>query len=148
MEKMETSLRMFRIHSMTAVVCLAAEFILGMYAALFVKFPENLAGGNAWAWSMSKSFVVVAHALLGSALAIVSIATFAQGIAMKKARVLVPSAIGLVSVCLAWLGGAAFLSNVDNDGYSFLMAVGFIAALISYGFAYHLARPPGGTVSA
>ena len=148
MEKTEKRLRSMRLHALVSIIALTAEFVIGTYAALFAKIPDNLPGGNAWAWSMSKSFVIAGHAVLGTLLALVSLETLVQGIIAKTARAFLPSAAGFVMVCLAWLSGAAFLSNVANDAYSFLMAIGFIGALISYGFAYHLARPSGGTVSA
>jgi hypothetical protein len=148
MEKTEKRIRVFRLHALVSIFALMAEFIIGMYAALFVEFPESLVDGNAWAWSMSKSFVVVAHALLGTLLAAVSIATLAQGIALKTPRAWLPSVAGLLMVGLSWLSGAAFLSNVASDGFSFLMAIGFIGALFSYGLAFYFARPSGETVSA
>jgi hypothetical protein len=47
MEKIEKRLGAFRLHPLVAIVALILEFLLGMYTALFVVFPENLAGGNA-----------------------------------------------------------------------------------------------------
>jgi hypothetical protein len=40
------------------------------------------------------------------------------------------------------MSGSAFLSNVAEDNYSFLMALGFIGSLLSYGAAFYLTRQP------
>jgi hypothetical protein len=41
------------------------------------------------------------------------------------------------------MGGSAFLSNVADDNYSFLMALGFMGSMLSYGVAFYLTRLPG-----
>jgi hypothetical protein len=139
MEKTEKRLKSFRLHAFVLIFVLVAEFILGTYAALFVEFPESLVNGNAWSWAMSRSFIVGAHAVLGTVLALGALEILALGFAIRNRRASIASVAGFLMVALAWLGGAAFLSDVSKDVYSFLMAIGFIGALVSYGFAYHLA---------
>jgi hypothetical protein len=141
MEKIEKRLGAFRLHSLVAIIALTLEFLLGMYTALFVEFPENLAGGNAWAWSMSASAVTVAHVILGTLLVIVSISALGFGIASRNRAAIATSALGLVMVVFAFFSGTVFLSDIGKDAYSFAMACGFIGAMLAYGLAFHLARP-------
>ena len=42
---------------------------------------------------------------------------------------------------LAYFSSSAFLANIQVDGYSFAMALGFMGALAAYGAAYYLTRP-------
>jgi hypothetical protein len=141
MEKIEKRLGAFRLHALVAIVALALEFLLGMYAALFVAFPESLAGGNAWAWSMTDSAATVAHVILGTVLIIVSISAIGFGIAARNRAAIATSALGLLMVGLAYFCGTVFLSDIGKDVYSFAMACGFIGAMLAYGMAFHLARP-------
>jgi hypothetical protein len=132
-------LRAFKIASLVAIAALVLEFVLGMYTALFVKFPESLAGGNAWAWSMSQSAVTLAHIVVGTALLIVSLAAVGLGIAARSRAAILASAAGLLMTGLAYMSGAVFLSNIESDAYSFAMALGFMGAIVAYGIGYHRA---------
>lgn len=136
----EKLLGAFRLHSLVAIVALTLEFLLGMYTALFVAFPDSLAGGNAWGWSMSNSAATMAHVILATALVIVSLSALGFGIAARNRTAVATSSLGLVMVGLAYVSGAVFLSDTGKDAYSFAMAFGFIGALIAYGLAFHLAR--------
>jgi hypothetical protein len=141
MERFEKRLGAFRLHALVAIVALALEFLLGMYTALFVAFPESLAEGNAWAWSMTNSAVTVAHVILGTVLIIVSISALGFGIAARNRAAIATSALGLVTVGLAYFSGTIFLSDIGKDAYSFAMACGFMGAMIAYGLAIYLTRP-------
>jgi hypothetical protein len=138
-------LKAFRLHSIIALGALALEFMLGMYTALFVEFPETLAKGNAWAWSMSNSFVTMAHILLGTLLAVVSLSALGFGVAARNRAAIATSALGLATVGLSYMSGAIFLSDIAKDAYSFSMALGFLGAMVAYGLAlYFSSRPPRG----
>jgi hypothetical protein len=130
----------FRISTHIMFVLLVLEFILGMYTALFVKFPETLVDGNAWEWSMAQSPIVVAHVTLGTLMAILSIFICIFGVAMKNKVAIIISLVGLVTVWFAYLSGSVFLSNIEADSYSFTMSLGFIAALVAYAMAPSLVR--------
>ncbi len=146
MDKNLARLRSFRIHAAAAMALLIVEFLLGIYSALFVEFPSDLVRGNAWAWTMSKSAVVVAHAIIGTLILLVSAVTLGRGIASRSRAAILGSAAGFLLTLFAWLGGAWFLSNVQNDAASFLMAIGFIGALSSYGVAFYFAGPAGAAI--
>ena len=48
---------------------------------------------------------------------------------------------GLAMIVYAWLSGATFLANVQQNTASFHMALGFIGAVIAYGVGLYIARP-------
>lgn len=135
--------RAFRLTVLLTLIALALEFILGIYTNLFVEFPDSIVNGNAWAWSMSQSPVIIAHVLLGTLLLAASLLALGLGVALKSKTAIVSSTAGLVMMGLAYLSGSAFLANVQVDGYSFWMALGFIGTLAAYGSAYYLTRPSG-----
>jgi hypothetical protein len=140
MENNQRFLKTFRLHSIIAIGALALEFIIGMYTALFVEFPETLAKGNAWAWSMSNSSVTMAHIVLGTLLALVSLSALSFGIASRNRAAIAASAAGLATVGLSYMSGAIFLSDISKDAYSFSMALGFLGAMVAYGLALYLTR--------
>ncbi len=140
MEKSATLLRTFRLHSIVAVAALVLEFLLGMYTALFVKFPEDLPNGNAWGWAMSNSLVTVAHIALGSLLLVAALSALGFGMAARSRAAIASAGLGLFSVGLAYMSGSVFLANMEGNAYSFAMAVGFIGAILAYGIGFHLTR--------
>jgi len=141
MNKQSKLFKTFRISILTTLILLVAEFVLGMYTALFVEFPDSLANGNAWAWSFSQSPVILFHVLLGTLLLVTSLIALGLGLASKNKAGVITAALGLVLVLVAYGSGSVFLSNVQNDNYSFWMALGFMGSLASYGVGYYQTRP-------
>jgi hypothetical protein len=133
--------RAFRITVLITLIALVLEFILGMYTALFVQFPDSLVNGNGWEWSMAQSPVIISHVLLGTLLVLASLLALGFGIALKSKPAVFSSAAGVVMMLLAYLSGSTFLANIQVDGYSFSMALGFIGTLAAFGAAYYLTRP-------
>ena len=136
-------LNVFRWLALATLGSLVLEFILGMYNALFVQFPDTLVGGNGWAWAMKESPIITAHVFLGSLLVLLTVLTVIFGVASRSKPAIVWSVVGLVLTLLAYMSGSAFLANVAQDNYSFLMALGFMGSLLSYGAAFYLTRFPG-----
>ena len=133
--------RAFHLDVLLTLLVLVLEYILGMYTALFVQFPDSLVNGNAWSWSMSQSPVIMAHVFLGTLLVVGSLLALGFSIASKSKIAIRASVVGLVAILIAYLSGSTFLANVQSDGYSFSMSLGFLGALFSYGAAYYLTRP-------
>ena len=134
--------RAFRVHVIISLVALVLQFILGMYTTFFVKFPETLINGNAWEWSMSQSAVVMAHVVLGSLMVLIALSTLGFAVAAKSKTAIVTAVIGAAMIFIAYMSGSDFLGNIENDNYSFSMALGFLGAMVTYGLAYYLTRPP------
>ena len=142
MRNTSKSLNIFRSLTLAALCSLVVEFVLGMYNALYVQFPDTLVNGNAWVWSMKDSPIILAHVILGSLLVLLTILTIIFAFASGSKPAILWSIIGLVLTVVAYMSGSAFLSNVAEDNYSFLMALGFIGSLLSYGAAFYLTRQP------
>jgi len=134
-------LRIFRLHTLITLVTLVFEFILGMYTALFVEFPDTLVDGNGWGWAMKTSPIIIAHVILGSLLVLLTLSTLGFGFASRSKNAIIASAIGLLMTGVAYLSGGAFLANVTADNYSFAMALGFLGCMLAYGAAFYFTRP-------
>jgi hypothetical protein len=143
MKNNSNKITVFRSLTLAILGSLVLEFVLGMYNALFVQFPDSLVNGNAWAWSMTDSPVIFAHVMLGSLLVLLTILTLIYAFASRSRPAIVWSLTGLVLTLFAYLSGSIFLTNVAEDNYSFLMALGFIGSIVSYGAAFYLTRLPG-----
>jgi hypothetical protein len=139
--------RLFRLSVLLTLVALVLEFVLGMYTALFIEFPDSVANGNAWAWSMAQSPVILVHVLLGTVLVGASLLAFGLGLTLKSKAAISTTLAGLILTGLAYLSGGVFLSDIQADGYSFSMALGFMGAVVAYGMAYYLTRGSGQTAS-
>ena len=133
--------RVFRLHVLLMLIALVSQFILGMYSNLFVKFPDTLVNGNAWEWSMSHNAIVMAHVVLGALTG--ADRTLHPWLChrLKSKAAITTAIIGLVMMLVAYFSGSIFLGNIENDSYSFSMALGFLGAMVTYGLAYYLTRP-------
>jgi hypothetical protein len=143
MKNNSKNLKVFRSLTLATLCSLVLEYILGMYNALFVQFPDTLVDGNGWPWAMKESPVIAAHVILGSLLVLLTISTVIYGFTSHSKSAIVWSVTGLVLTLLAYMSGSAFLANVAEDNYSFLMSLGFMGALAAYGAAFYLTRPMG-----
>ena len=97
--------KVFRWAVVLTLLALLAEFVLGMYTALFVEFPDSLVNGNAWGWTMSSSPVITAHVYVGTLLVLLGLVALGAGIASKRSNAIVTGALGLILI----LGGGFLL---------------------------------------
>ena len=141
---MDRSMKLFKAfkgHLLAILVLLVVEFVLGMYTALFVEFPDSLANGNAWAWSMSQSPVVLLHIIVGTLLFLAALVVLVLSFLLRSKAANVTGILGFVTIVVAYLSGSTFLSDISQNIYSFTMSLGFIAAAVVYGVGYYLLRP-------
>ena len=131
MKTPEQKLKNLRLSALAVIVALSAEFILGMYSALFVDMDTGTAASNP---------VVMTHATLGLLLLVLAILTFVRGIGLKKTMPLVASAIGLGMILVSNICGSIFIMDPKKDAYSFIMALGILGAFISYNLVWNYAR--------
>ena len=141
MKNTSKNLKVFRSLTLVTLCSLVLEFVLGIYNALFIEFPDSLVNGNGWAWSIKESPIIMAHVIVGSILLLFTILTVIFGLRSRSKPAIIWSVSGLVLTLLAYMSGSVFLSNVADDNYSFLMALGFIGALVTYGAAFYLTHP-------
>lgn len=106
---------------------LALQFVLGMAANLFQKIPDEMP------WKVFHEFgPIVVHAFNG--LVIVTLAVWLRIIAGKQKRFVVQAAIGGTAAAVAFASGIIFVNFGQNDIYSYLMALGFIVALLEFAY--------------
>lgn len=141
MKNTSRPLKLFRVQTVAILVALVLEFALGIYTALYVQFPDTLADGNAWSWSMQQSPIIAAHVLLGSLLLLLGLSILGFGFASRSRNAIIWSIAGFLLTGVAYLSGSAFLANVSLDNYSFSMALGFLGSLLAYFAAFYFTRP-------
>lgn len=137
-----------RGQSFGTLALLAAQFILGMVLNLFVTLPRTHPGqqgnyfvrsGHTFGWAITVGggvalflHVLVALVLLGS-----SISLFVRAVKSHKQFWIWVSGIGLLGILAAFSNGLAFL-DFNHDSSSFIMAMGYILATVSYGMGVFL----------
>jgi hypothetical protein len=142
MEKNPKSSKYYLQITRGAIDTLLVLFTLGMFANLFIEIPSDLARGNAWSWVFANSAVIAIHAILGTILLIASIASLILAIINHRNSWIAASAVGLVFTALAAYAGSDFLSAGQTNLSSFLMAIGFLGALVSYTLAVYQPKNP------
>ena len=117
---------------------LAVQFVLGMITNMYVQFPDTNRPDQLWATARSQA-PTFAHIILGILLLVAAI-IFVVRVARQHNRVwAISSWVGLISIIVAIYGGVTFTST-QIDSYSMVMALGFIASVLAYGWGLFAAR--------
>ena len=129
------------------VAVLLVQFIAGMTVNLFVELPKVHPGSQAteyfsgvvegivWAIVNGKAYLQV-HVLLGLLLVLGSSTILVLSIATKQRKWVVAGTMGWVGTIGAGFNGGSYL-NYGHELSSFLMAVGFLVAIVSYAIVVH-----------
>jgi hypothetical protein len=106
---------------------LVVQFALGMAANLFQEIPD------VEPWRVFHDLgPIVWHAVNG--LVIVILAVWLRVLAGRRKRYVAHVAIGGTAVALAFVSGVIFVNFGKNDAYSYIMALGFITALLEFSY--------------
>jgi uncharacterized protein YacL len=135
---MEKSQKLSEVYLSTtkgAVYTLLLLFILGMIANLYIEIPEKLVSGEAWKYVFTSAPIIAIHAVLGTLLLVVSIASLVMAFLNHRTSWIVASVLGLIFTGLAAYSGSEFVSNGQSNLSSSLMTLGFLGAIISYSLA-------------
>lgn len=111
---------------------LIVEFLFGMFANLFIQFPNTSNKEILWTFAKNQ-FPVVMHMIIGALLIIGGIVLLIRTIRKKNKQLIISASVGLIALLAASFTGAQFVST-QQDWYSYTMAVMFIIAIISYGW--------------
>jgi hypothetical protein len=128
----------FKAQAIGLIVSLTAQYLLGMYANLFVEFPENASEGQLWEFSWSQ-IPLALHIIVGLLLTIGATALIARAIKTKNKIWIKSSVVGAVGIIVAAYAGARFIPT-QQDFYSYLMSVGFIIAYAAYFWGLYKSR--------
>lgn len=114
------------------LIALIAEYVLGMYVAMFSLRPEE--PGYATEPVINKIIFGI-HGLLGLGLLIGATVLLVQGIKNKNSLTKSMTIYGFLSILLAFAAGIAtvILKKTASETVSFIMSIGFILSLIFYG---------------
>jgi hypothetical protein len=123
---------------------LILQFVLGMYINLFVSIPQNMHWGMMMysAGRMMHAFPgfvpLMLHIFLSIAITALSITGFVLSSLFGSIQDIVLNVIGFASIIIAGASGLAFMMGGQNNINSYIMAVGFLVALVTYmvEFAY------------
>ena len=123
-----------KIHGVIIIILLIIQYILGMFTNMFVKFPDNGTTGQLWEFSW-KQIPLALHILVGLSLLISAVALVARAIRSKNNKWITVSIIGTLAIVVAGASGATFIPT-QKDLYSFVMAMAFIIAFISFSWGF------------
>lgn len=126
---------------MVACVVLAVQFLLGMYVNLYVNLPPVSSGARRVGESMMGGFgtmfspgrpVLMAHMMLGMLLVAIGVVALVVAAGSRDRFAIAWSAAGLAALLIAGYGGISFFMFGQDNGASYLMAVGFLASFAAY----------------
>lgn len=117
------------------IVLLAIQYLLGIVNNLFVKFPDTTNEEILWRFAWNQISVAL-HIILGLGLLVGSVAILIKTLKSKAKNQLVPAWMGFLSILVAFIAGALFV-DFQKDVYSFIMAVFFITAILTYSWAIY-----------
>jgi hypothetical protein len=118
------------------VALLVVQFALGMAANLFQEIPD------VEPWRVFHELgPIVWHAFNG--LVIVIFAVWLRVLAGRQKRYVVHVAIGGTATAVAFVSGVIFVNLGKNDVFSYLMALGFITALLEFSYVGFRTLAPG-----
>src|SRR5258708_2654539 len=101
---MENS-KTLKTQGIAMIIILAIQYILGMTANLFAKFPESASAGQLWEYAWSQ-FSIASHIIVGLLLLVGAIVFVVRSILAKDKKWIVFSTIGLVAIFIAGFSGA------------------------------------------
>lgn len=148
--KIQGSQRMLRAITLTILLLLAAQFLIGMMVNLFVVVPSSHPGTNApeyfsgvvtgvlWVLGHGTLWLLL-HAIVGLALFLCSLILPGLAIASRRRAWIISSIFGLLGIMAAGFNGASFL-NYGHDFSSLLMSIGFLLAVVPYMIGIYVTR--------
>ena len=117
---------------------LALQYVLGMVTNLYVQFPQTDQISQLWDAARSQ-FASAAHILLGVLLLVGAILFVIRAAMNREGRWIVSSAVGLAGIVVAAFGGVTFV-NSQGVIFSLIMSLGFLGALVAYGWGLFMTR--------
>jgi hypothetical protein len=145
------SSRPVRLLTVTVLLLLVAQFLVGMVVNLFVTIPKNHPGARPgeyfsgslqsvnWALGGSGLPWLETHAGIGVLLFVAAVALLLVAIRSGRRAHVIAAAFGLAGIIAAGFNGASFL-DFNEDFSSMLMSGGFALALTAYVLGLYAAR--------
>src|SRR5207248_6269565 len=121
--------------SLIMMPLLIVQFLLGMFANLFVTFSTST-DPNPLAVVLTRgSPALILHVMITVILLILALQALVSAAFIRRRQLVAIASAGFASITLAFFTGIAFVSSgYANASLSYLMAVGFLFALIIFGY--------------
>jgi len=114
---------------------LILQFLLGMFANLFITFSTSTDPNPLAVIFTGGSPALTLHVLIAVVLLILALQVLVAATFINQRPVVAVASAGFASIALSFFTGIAFVySGYENDSLSYLMAVGFLFGLIIYGY--------------
>ena len=114
---------------------LILQFLLGMFANLFITFSTSTDPNPLAVVFTGGSPALMLHVLIAVVLLILALQVLVAATFINQRPVVAVASAGFASIALSFFTGIAFVySGYENDSLSYLMAVGFLFGLIIYGY--------------
>lgn len=123
---------------------LVIQFIVGMYLNFYANLPDSHPGTSGsyapsipWAIAGHAGVALALHVSIWILLTIGSIALVVRSALSHRKALIVGTSLGLLFILMAGSGGLSFLNRGGQDKESFIMALGFILAIVSYSVTFY-----------
>jgi nitric oxide reductase large subunit len=138
------NLRLLRVGLIVTLALLVIQFVVGMYLNFYTELPDTHPGtGDSYApsipWALAGHAgpALAIHVVVWILLTLGAIALLVRGIMSKRKAFIIGTSLGLLFILMAGSGGLTFLNRGGDDKESFMMAIGFILAFITYGITFY-----------
>ena len=138
------SYKQVRIGLVVVQTLLVIQFIVGMYLNFYAQLPNSHPGIHGsyapsipWALAGHAGIALAIHVTDWILLTVGAIALVVRGILSHRKAFIVGNSLGLLFILMAGSGGLSFLNRGGQDKDSFMMALGFILAFISYSVTFY-----------
>ena len=113
---------------------LILQFLLGMFANLFVTFSTSTDPNPLAVVFTGGSPALILHVVIAVVLFILALLVLISAAFIHRRPMVAIASAGFASITLAFFSGIAFVyTGYTNDSLSYLMAVGFLIGLVIYG---------------
>lgn len=111
------------------------QYLFGMFANLFVQFPDTKNETALWEFARGQVAVMI-HIIIAFLLLIAAVVLLIRSIRRKDKSWVTGASVGLFWILVAFISGVRFIPT-QEDLYSFFMSVAFILAFLSYGWVLY-----------
>lgn len=140
----ERNYRMVRVGLIIMLVLLVIQFCVGMYLNLYAELPDTHPGTSGsyapsipWALAGHAGAALAVHVTVWILLTLGAFAMLVRGIMSKRKAMIIGSSLGLLFILTSGSGGLSFLNRGGTNMDSLMMALGFIAAFVTYGVTFY-----------
>jgi uncharacterized membrane protein len=136
----QKNIKLIRSGLIGLITGLVVQFTIGMYLNFYAEMPDTHPGTNGsfapsipWALAGHAGVALMLHVIIWILLTLGAIVLVVRAAISKRRAYIVGTSLGLLCILMAGSGGLNFLNRGGEDAESFMMALGFILALVAYG---------------